>query len=331
MSGTKKIRLTKRFPIILGIMLVLLVAGMASVINACSHKEGVPFQPPVSFGDTIQRYVGQRVPLDPEKIPLAFRILNPGYSTDNPKMLKIDAEGKIFAERPGQGNLYAGTGMLRLKVAKVQVFPKKIIYLTFDDGPSRNITPQILEILRKNGIHATFFLVGQYVNYYPDLVKAIDRDGNMIGVHSDTHNYHSIYKSQKSLIRDVNRLDEKLEKIVHKKNRVYRFPGGSFEPRRRFGEKQKDNLVSKLNHLGYRCFDWNASLGDADGRGRSAESMFRSAKRTIGHQDRVVLLAHDMGLRKNTPKAIEKIIHYYKKKGYQFDTLNHYQGQYLFP
>ena len=67
-----------------------------------------------------------------------------------------------------------------------------VVYLTFDDGPNDKNTPRILEILKKENIKATFFLTGQNVARYPDVVKQIYQSGNAMGLHSYTHDYKKI-------------------------------------------------------------------------------------------------------------------------------------------
>ena len=71
----------------------------------------------------------------------------------------------------------------------------KIAYLTFDDGPSANITPGILKILDNYNIKATFFIVGSMAIRYPDLVREEAADGQSIGNHTYSHNYKYIYSN----------------------------------------------------------------------------------------------------------------------------------------
>ena len=80
---------------------------------------------------------------------------------------------------------------------------KKIAYLTFDDGPSRTVTPQILDILAKYDIKATFFVVGKYAEKNPDILRRIYEEGHVIGNHTYSHNYNYIYKNVSNFVREL--------------------------------------------------------------------------------------------------------------------------------
>jgi peptidoglycan-N-acetylglucosamine deacetylase len=326
----KRRRRQAYLPIGLGILILLLIITHGNLIAKGSIK--VPFDQswhPKIEKITIQ--VGQEEQLPPNQAPFPFQMESPEYSTDKNSPIDVDRTGRIVAVSPGEANVYEGAGPLRLKVAKVNIQAKKIIYLTFDDGPSKNITAQILKILNENQIKGTFFLVGQYVNYYPELVKKIDEQGEVIGIHSDTHIYKNIYKNNEALLRDVNTLEKKLYHILNKKTVLYRFPGGSTEVEQRLGAKNKKQIIQTLNQEGYRCFDWDASLGDSGNTGKTVEKMLQDVQKEIKGKSRVIVLSHDMGLMKNTPAVISGLIKYCRKEGYVFDTLDHYPGQKLFP
>lgn len=326
--NSKQIRITLA---LLALLLVIVLSPFGKPGSTLANGEtGMPpMEDQKPHLMEIKLIDGQRAGIDADKIPLSVRLQNNGFSTSNLKVVRANDKGELRGVGVGTAAVYAGQGSLRVKIGHVRVIPKKVVYLTFDDGPSRNITPEILKILRENHIHATFFLVGQYVNYYPQKVRDIKRQGNAVGLHSDTHNYGQIYKNPNALLRDVHKLNKKVKGILHQQSHLYRFPGGSFEPKSRLGEKQKNRLVKALNEEGYRCFDWDVSLGDS-AHGASPQAMFHSVRNQIGNKERVVILAHDMGLKKNTPAAMEKVIRYYKKQGYSFDTLDHYPGQLLF-
>ena len=317
-------------PMVIGILILLLAITHGNIIAKGSSKIMLN-QSELTRIERLTIQVGQEKKLDLKQVPLPVQMKTHGFSTDKNNIIRVDAAGRVVAVNPGEANVYEGNGPLRFKVAKVNIQAKKIIYLTFDDGPSRNITVKVLKILKKNHIKGTFFLVGQYVNYYPELVKKIDAQGEVIGIHSDTHIYQSIYKNNEALLRDVNTLDKKLNRILNKKTVLYRFPGGSTEVEQRLGAKNKKQLITTLNQKGYRCFDWDASLGDAGNNGKTVKKMLHNVQNEIKGKSRVIVLSHDMGLMKNTPAVIKNLIKYCKKEGYSFDTLDHYPGQKLFP
>ena len=82
---------------------------------------------------------------------------------------------------------------------------KKRVYLTFDDGPSDN-TEEILDILKKYDVKATFFVVGNTSEHGQELLKRIVEDGHSIGIHSYSHKYSSIYDSEEAFFEDFNKI-----------------------------------------------------------------------------------------------------------------------------
>ena len=83
---------------------------------------------------------------------------------------------------------------------------KKVVYLTFDDGPSKNITPQILDLLKQKNIKATFFLLGNRVELYPEIVKREQEEGHYIANHGYSHVYSSIYENTQTVLDEYNKL-----------------------------------------------------------------------------------------------------------------------------
>lgn len=96
---------------------------------------------------------------------------------------------------------------------------KKVVYLTFDDGPSETVTPQILDILKKEDVHATFFLIGKYIDKdqaSKDLVKREFDEGNAIGNHTYSHDYNYLYPNGKinleNCMSDFEKTNQSLKK-----------------------------------------------------------------------------------------------------------------------
>ena len=102
----------------------------------------------------------------------------------------------------------------------------KKVYLTFDDGPSKNTT-QILDILDEYNIKATFFVVGKTDNYSKDIYRRIVDEGHSLGLHSYSHRYEIIYESLDNFQYDLYKLQEFLYDVTNYKANIYRFPGGS--------------------------------------------------------------------------------------------------------
>lgn len=105
---------------------------------------------------------------------------------------------------------------------------KKEVYLTFDDGPSKTVTPKILDVLKENNINATFFVLGNMVNYYPDIVKRAYDEGNYIANHGYSHVYSQIYASEEAFFEEIEKTEKIIAKAIGKEDynsHLIRFPG----------------------------------------------------------------------------------------------------------
>lgn len=195
--------------------------------------------------------------------------------------------------------------------------PKKILYLTFDDGPSRSSTPKILKILKKNKVKATFFEI-KPAKKNLDLTRRIVKEGHTLALHGVSHDYGEIYHSEKSYRKN---LDE-LRKYFYKKLGVYcsisRFPGGSSNKvSREYNKGIMTRLTKKVHSWGYKYFDWNISSGDAGGV-KSSKAVIKNVKKTLPKIGAGVVLMHDFANNKYTINALDKVIKYGKKQGYTF-------------
>ena len=111
---------------------------------------------------------------------------------------------------------------------------KKRVYLTFDDGPSDN-TEEILDILKKYDVKATFFVVGNTSEHGQELLKRIVEEGHSIGIHSYSHKYSAIYDSEESFFEDFNKISDYIYDVTGVRTQICRLPGGS------------SNTVSKIS------------------------------------------------------------------------------------
>lgn len=191
----------------------------------------------------------------------------------------------------------------------------KVVYLTFDDGPNDKNTSRILDILKKENIHATFFLTGQNVVRYPDVVKKIYQSGNAIGVHSYTHDYKKIYVSPKAYTDELLQTEEEIYKILGVRPIISRAPGGTE------GHFTKD-FWTAINDIGYIEVSWNALTGDADGTGKTADKEVENIKQQLQLRPylhrHLVILMHDAYGHGATVDALPDIIHLLKDQGYSF-------------
>lgn len=189
----------------------------------------------------------------------------------------------------------------------------KICYLTFDDGPSNN-TLEILKVLKKFNIKATFF-VTESANF--SYVKNINDEGHTVGLHCSSHVYSKIYASTDAYFADLNRISSRVESITGKKSTVIRFPGGSSNSYR--GMMQK--LTKMVKAKGYSYFDWNVDSGDADGNTMSYTYIRNRVLQGANGKNDICVLMHDSSAKTTTVQALPHIIAGLHSMGYRFEAL----------
>ncbi|NLW21886.1 MAG: polysaccharide deacetylase [Tissierellia bacterium] len=194
---------------------------------------------------------------------------------------------------------------------------KRIAYLTFDDGPSPNVTPQILDNLKEYDIKATFFVLGKMAARYPDLVKRIHEEGHAIGNHTYSHNYNYIYRKTANFLNELEVTERILKDILGEEfeTKIIRFPGGSFG-------KERAPFRKAVVDKGYVYYDWNSLNGDAEGHNLSTDYLVKRFKETFKWQRRLIVLMHDTDAKQSTVDALRDIIEYLQKNDYVFDTLS---------
>lgn len=186
------------------------------------------------------------------------------------------------------------------------------VYLTFDDGPS-NLTAQVLDILHKEGISASFFVLGNQAESRGKLIKRAVNEGHTVGNHTYNHVYKELYGSFDQFWKQVERTDGILRKITGQENMLLRAPGGTYSNFDAF-------YYYLLDSAGYRLFDWNVDSGDAVRRSVPAAEIVANVKAST-LRDKMVVLMHDGIGHEETVKALPQIIAYYKAKGYAFKSL----------
>lgn len=169
-------------------------------------------------------------------------------------------------------------------------FKPRIMYLTFDDGPSAENTSAVLDVLKARNIKATFFVVGQNVRKHPDVARRIVAEGHTIGIHCNRHDYKALYESRDSYLADFEEAYRAVLEVTGVRPVLYRFPGGSING---YNRKVYKEIIAEMDARGFIYFDWNASLDDALKKSQPQE-LVDNAKKTILGRRQVVLLAHDM-------------------------------------
>ena len=191
----------------------------------------------------------------------------------------------------------------------------KVIYLTFDDGPS-NHTLRLLEILDKYNVKATFFVIN---TGYADLFDDIVAQGHSIAAHSYSHNYKKIYASEEAYFEDLNKILSVIRSNTGVDTKLIRFPGGSSNTVSRFNRGIMSRLANDVVDKGYRYFDWNVSSGDAGGA-KTAQEVFENVINGVRGRNVSVVLQHDT--KGFSVDAVEKIIIWGLEHGYKFLPLD---------
>lgn len=194
---------------------------------------------------------------------------------------------------------------------------EKQVYLTFDDGPSKQITPQILDILKQYNVKATFFVLGSRVDLYPDTLNREYKEGHYIANHGYSHKYSSIYTSKDTVFEEYIACENSIKKALNNEeynSYLFRFPGGSSGGPYKSVKAEAREL---LESYGIAYTNWNALTGDAENK-KTKDECIKEMLNTKGNQNSIILLMHDANDKQQTVDALPEIIEYYKNEGYTF-------------
>lgn len=196
----------------------------------------------------------------------------------------------------------------------------KRVFLTFDDGPTEEVTPYILDILDKYNIKATFFVLGNRVKANPEILRREYDSGHYIANHGYSHKYSKIYKSAASVLDEYNKTEEAIKTVLGDEtysSNLFRFPGGAYGGPY---EKIKKKARKLLNENGIAYLDWSALTYDAGGA-KTKKEILKNLKETMNGWDNVVILMHDSADKKITYETLEDVIEYLQEKGYAFKNI----------
>lgn len=215
----------------------------------------------------------------------------------------------------------------------------KTVFLTFDDGPSTTNTPQILDILKKYDVKATFCILGSQVNSErtKELLKREFAEGHAIANHTYSHEYSYLYPGRnlnlENFKADLKKTDDVFKEVIGPKfsTRVVRCPGGMMS------WKNMEPLKEYLKANNMASIDWSALTGDAEGKKKNAQELLEYMKKELapyitksvdanGNEIEelpglVVLLMHDTYGKKETVKALPRVIEYFRDHGFEFKIL----------
>lgn len=203
------------------------------------------------------------------------------------------------------------------EIKQIYYSNEKQVYLTFDDGPSKEITPKILDVLKQENVPATFFVLGSRVELNPNIVQREFEEGHFIANHGYSHKYSQIYASVESVYEEYSKCQQAVQNALNNPNyftRLFRFPGGSSGgPYNSLKAEAKKDLISK----GIATTNWNALTGDAEGV-TDKQALLDKMISTMGDNQSIILLMHDAGDKSYTLDVLPDIIKYFKDRGYTF-------------
>lgn len=264
----------------------------------------------------------------------------PGYEAideiDGDLTNKVEVEGNVDTNKEGTYELIYkvrdNSGNIEEAKRKIVVYKKVdinsgssipgVIYLTFDDGPNGNTTNRILDILKEEGVKATFFVT---CNGPDSVILREFNEGHKIGLHTCTHNWN-IYSSETAYFEDLNKVKARVKNLTGQETDIIRFPGGSSNTvSRKYATGIMTLLSNSVLEKGYRYYDWNVCGEDAGNCAKAGVTdkkscVYNYTVKGLSKSKPNIVLLHD--IKSYTVEALRDIIRYGKNNGYSFDVLS---------
>lgn len=178
------------------------------------------------------------------------------------------------------------------------------VALTFDDGPSPQFTPQVLDVLKDNGVEACFFLVGERIE--AQLLRRIHAEGHIVGNHTFSHRGAGPFASTKHMIADAQRTDDAVCEIIKRRPKLFRPPFGVTNP-----------LIGRMVRIqGYTVVGW--SIRSLDTLGEPCARIVERIRRQL--HDGAVILLHDN--RPGSPELTGHVLKMLAKEGYKVERVD---------
>lgn len=314
----------------------LMLCLVLLMLTACQTEKPEQTQPPEETAAAAPELILQGDSV--VRIPAGSEYVDPGYTALDAQ--DGDLTDKV-AVRYGMDKYTSGAYTVEYSVTDsdgnttkasrtVEIEPlvqsdrvtDKIIYLTFDDGPSAN-TAHLLDILKAHNVKATFFVIG--TDYLSALTR-IAEEGHSIGVHTYTHTAQKVYVSEEIFFQDVEQLQTAVQLYTGERATLLRFPHGSGSTISSFNPGIMTRLTQAVLEQGYTYWDWNVSARDSVGAddvgATTADEVFHYV--TAGIESRgngfSLVLQHDP--KDFSVEAVERIINWGLANGYTFLPLS---------
>lgn len=193
----------------------------------------------------------------------------------------------------------------------------KAVYLTFDDGPSKN-TATVLDALRAQGAHATFFVIGKNVAGNEALLKRMVDEGHTVAIHTNSHDYKAIYASVDAYLDDFHAAYQAIYDACGVYPTLFRFPGGSING---YNAGLYQQLIAELTRRGFVYYDWSVSSEDATGKKLTSEQIASNVVAGVKGSQHPVVLMHDAAEKTATAGAVTSMVQQLKAAGYECRAL----------
>jgi peptidoglycan/xylan/chitin deacetylase (PgdA/CDA1 family) len=186
---------------------------------------------------------------------------------------------------------------------------EKVIAFTFDDGPDPYNTPALLDVLSKEKVKATFFILGKKAKLHPSIIKRIAKEGHELGNHGFSHS--QLRKlTPKQVFWELTTTEEIINKATGKMPRCFRSPYGQITP----------TIQHEAFRKGYQFIEWSIDPRDWED-GKKAKTIQNSVEPYI-HAGDIVLFHDGGGDRRETIKAVRALIQNLEGRGYKFVTVS---------
>ena len=228
---------------------------------------------------------------------------------------KEEEERRLEAEAPDYQKLYPD--FYAPQPLATTERKENVVYLTFDDGPSY-CTDEVLDILAKKDVKATFFVVGQSREENIRRMRRIVEEGHTIGMHAFYHDYSSLYDSVESYLSDMYAIFCQIREVTGVTPTVFRFPGGSING---YNRELYQEMIAEMLRRGFVPHDWNVSSEDASGSSVPSSHIVDCVVGGVSGRTRSIVLMHDGAGKGSTANALPQIIDRLQAKGFRLEAL----------
>ncbi|UVI31874.1 polysaccharide deacetylase family protein [Paenibacillus spongiae] len=188
---------------------------------------------------------------------------------------------------------------------------QKMIALTFDDGPDRRQTNEILDLLERYDAKSTFFVVGKRVAQYPDVVRRVVAEGHEVANHTYNHVYFQLPASEELVREEIERTEKEIIQATGRKSALFRPPGGTYD----------DHIVQISNRMGLMPVMWSWHQDTRDWSRPGTRKIINKVLQNARNGDIVLFHDHVRGNSQTIP-ALEVILPELKERGFRLVTVS---------